>query len=169
MMNLIDRTILFMNLVVILTSCIGRSVSVKDSSFAGMFPIDDINESLELSFVEVYSSELVENEVTLNLENLSPTIVIFPPNYGARGFMYNSVNEVWIEISNKIMFYPETGIGLDSRDNELQNSGFVLFSPDFGNSDPPSSIRIIVIGNPVINDEISEIEYGAFIDVDLNP
>ena len=168
-MKLIKKNNLYLSIFAIFTSCIGAPMSGKESSFASLFPIDDMNESLELSFIEVYASELVETEIKLYIENLTTNIVIFPTNYGARGFVYTSDSELWIEINNNIMFYPETGIGLDSRSNDLQNTGFVLFSPDFGKSDPPSSIRIIVIGNPVYNDEISEIAYGAFIDVELSP
>jgi len=103
------------------------------------------------------------------IENLSPNILIFPTNYGARGFSYNIESKSWVEADNNINFYPETGIGLIPIDNGITSIGIVSFSPDFGESDPPSTIRIIVIGNPVIDDEISEIEYAAYIDVTLSP
>jgi len=42
---------------------------------------------------------------------LTKNIVIFPSNFGARGFVYTNDDKGWIEINNKIIIYPETGEG----------------------------------------------------------
>ena len=169
MRNLIGRTLLCASLVAILASCIGAPISEKESSFADLFPLDDINESLRLSFIEIYTSDIVEGRIMLTIKNFSSRIMIFPVNYGARGFSYSGEDLGWVEFSNKINFSPEGGIGLDSADNDLSSSAFVLFSPDFREVDHPSRIRIIVVGNPVVGDELSDEEFGAYIDVTLSP
>lgn len=139
----------------------------RERAFSGMLQSGDVNSSVGLSSIDAYLTPSNGVFVALQIENRANERVVFPPAYGARGFIWLDADGAWEEIPNEVV-YPDVGFELGPAGGS--RSPF-MSTVNFASTDPRipevRNIRILVQGSLEQNDVGTIRKVEAFVDVDM--
>jgi hypothetical protein len=140
-------------------------------SFDDLMAIEDMNETIRLSY-HPYMTEQSEGKIyNLRLRNYSDSRVEFPVNYGVRMFITTGVQERWVEIKNDMNYYAPTQGGnpiLAVKGSDIPFMGISTI-PVIPNHSEPVTLRIIVTGNVLSFISTPGKLVGAYVDIIVQP
>jgi hypothetical protein len=152
-------------LLLVLTAACSHANS-RERAFSRLLQSDDVNSSILLSPVAAERTPSVGAFVAAQIENRAEEEVVFPPGYGARGFIWLDADGVWEEISNEVD-YPDVGFEL----GPAGGSTPFISTVNFASTDPrigeTVAIRILVEGSLRPHGEAENVSIAAFVDVAL--
>jgi hypothetical protein len=130
----------------------------------------DLNGYLAISVIGTLPLRQGES-INLYIENISPSCIVFPKDYGVRMFVNRNGN--WMEVPNTVVYEGPETITLETKVNALSHyDGGTSVEPDLStlNSQIGSlRLRVYSVGQLCSNDIVSEKEVGGYIDLDIAP
>lgn len=153
-------------LLLVLATCQSGNLDEKESSFRELYPSTSMNEALELRVWKFDNTLGDERIIDLFIENQSNYHLHFTNNFGARIFTYSETDGRWIEIRDKMTTYGNDII-LSPKGYEqlyIRNTAVI---PDLPDSIYINCIRIVIHGNAIRDNEVTDEKVGAYIDINL--
>jgi len=130
-------------------------------------PASEINTRLRLTAPDSLNTHKPEDIITLTVEAISDDQVIFPNDFGARMFIYESSK--WIEVKN-FMGYPPGGTFLLSKTADpFHRQLLASVSPILSDPGKATTVRIFLIGNIYRNGKATDEKTSGYIDFNLIP
>ena len=147
------------------TACQSR----LDRSFEEIVDLYNPNSEITLtalSEVEDFSSG---SDIDIIIENKTSNYIYLASNYGVNLFVYLDDESEWIEVENLVHVYPEEPRIL-CPENDLAFSRDVFsVKPAIQKTDESLYMRILVIGNILDGDFVTDQQVSAYLDVELIP
>jgi hypothetical protein len=153
-------------LLLLVTACKAKPAIPADAMPDIGIPAEEMNTKLHLTAPNGWNSFKIGDVIGLNVEGTSEDQIAFPPDYGARMFVYQ--NGQWKEIAN-FMTYPEGLIILSPRKGNVFNDGTADLAPIFTNTTNPVTLRIILVGSIYRDGKVTAEKTAGYIDVNLTP
>jgi hypothetical protein len=153
-------------LLLVVTGCRNQVNSRKEEMFARIFPSTEMNKQLELQVPKTIFGESPEGEITLNLFNRSSNQIILPDTLNYLIFFYSD-EDGWQEIRN---LYSRKGgeVILEPKESEWWKSSKQVYGrPDPKETEGKNYLRMVVLGFIYQNGKATNIQVGAFVDVNL--
>lgn len=169
--------IIILSLPIFGIACSTPSVlSSKEEAFLQIFPEGTFsgNDLLELRVVTFSDSEriLIGETISIWIENISHKTIVFPADYGSKIFSYDDSVNTWWEVEDEtirsaereITIYPETDLSKE----HINSTGFSIH-PVLVNSGKSITVRVVVIGEILEDNELSGRKIGSYIDIVFEP
>lgn len=169
-MRIITRLPLYISTLIIFSASCGNGAPLSTESFPDIpIPINELNTKIRVEAAENFNSFLIGDSIGLDIELISNEVVAFPINLGARLFIYE--DHTWIEVGNSVSYPAVDGYIFLLRANDDPFSKFTstTVKPILPNPNEPVTVRIFIIGNIYQNEQITDEQTGAFVDVRLTP
>ena len=149
-------------------ACVSRHGTKDTNSSSDFLAVKDLNESLRLTYVDYINEGHIKSRVFLEVRNYSNKSIWFPDDWGVK--IYKEEKSDWVEIPNSITYIQSEDLILAPYgDKELRDIGAPGVDPEISNNGLPISIRVVVIGNTMKGDEISDEQVAAYVDITLQP
>jgi hypothetical protein len=126
----------------------------------------EMNTKVQLTAPDGWNTFKIGDVIGLDVGVMSEEQIAFPPDYGARMFIYE--NNQWKEVAN-FMTYPEGSIILSPRKGNYLNDGSANLDPMLTDATHPVTLRIILVGNIYRDGQVTNEKTAAYIDVNLTP
>jgi hypothetical protein len=152
-----------------MAGCAARSSGEAEEAFSAVIAVSS-DVDLRLEVLVVHDGSTSHPRLVLRLANYSGEDVLFmAPSYGARSFVYSASSGSWIELQDRCL----PG---DTRPDLLEPYGqqgadwasVVSVYPSIPPDMDVATVRVLVTGVIQRNDEPTDEEVGAFVDVDLD-
>jgi hypothetical protein len=153
-------------LLLLVTACKAKPTIPADAMPDIGIPPGEMNTKIKLTAPYGWNTFKVGDVVSINVEGISEDQIAFPPDYGARMFIYE--NNQWKEVAN-FTTYPDGSIVLSPRKGNPFNDGGTALDPILTDMANPVTLRIILIGNIYRDGQITAEKTAAYIDVNLTP
>src|SRR4030042_5462984 len=107
-----NKLIIFIDLIVLsllilfISGCSNEQTPESNTTFDELMAIDDINNTIKISYLDFMSEGLDANNLYIGLQNYSTKRLEFPVNWGVRIFMDQVNQEGWIEVENEGTYLP---------------------------------------------------------------
>lgn len=150
------------------SGCAGRSTASREQAFSDLFPVEDANSSLSLMPLDGLTGTDFDAALSFQLENHSSRVILFPPGFGVRGFVFTEQSQEWTEIPNAVEF-PEVQMVLGPRGGNLPHIDVVDYKPGTELPGGSAGMRVVVVGTQLNEDMTSGDSVLAYIDVTLEP
>lgn len=162
----------FFLLAIILTmgACTHIEDDADEDPFAIFLNIKNVNQSLNLIYQDTLplNKGHIESKVFLDVRNYSDKRIWFPDDWGLK--IYRSDNNSWVEIRDSMTSFQTEDIVLAPYgDEELRDIGAPVVDPDIPNEGHPVTIRVVVIGNVMNGDVVTDEQAAAYVDITLQP
>ena len=149
-----------------IVSCSKMNNSNIDDDFKQFISYEDVNSKIKFTMPDGLGNEYkIGGFVSLWLTNHTNNLIIFPPEYGLKLFIYN--NGEWIQVENNMIYHPHEERHLLPKDQ----NGFLKINcvPIIRNHSEPVLLRVLVVGS--VQDKISgdSERVAAYYDVKLYP
>jgi len=146
----------------------GKSGSVKDPNeeFSKKFPLADLNKSLQLGLEGDIRTFDEDSNIPFYIYNRSNHDVFIDHNANTK--LFTTLNSQWIEIENAISYpdsLPLLAIGTPLLDSRYTWVRPVLRNELLASTTENIMIRILILGEPLENDQGTGDLIGAYIDV----
>ena len=158
------RVAIFVVLLLGGSSC--STMSTRESAFAQYLTSGNTNKSVTLQPLDSEASETEGTYVAVQVRNNSSSHATFPPGYGARGFLWNSVDEVWLEFPNEVIF-PDVEFELGPGGGDVPYIGVADFASRDTNLLTSGRVRILVQGYLLSEEGLPGEAVSGFLDVAL--
>jgi hypothetical protein len=129
-------------------------------------PPEEMNTKMHLTVPDGWNTFKIGDHVGLNVEVTSEDQIVFPPDFGARMFIYG--NNQWKEVAN-FMTYPDGSIVLSPSNGNPFNDGATDVVPILPDTEKPATLRIILVGDVYRDGQVTSEKTAAYIDVNLTP
>lgn len=163
-MKPITELILSIVLICLLASC---SVQGKpDSLIIPDVSSDELNTRINLAQIDGVTKLRIGEILFLDVTNISHTSISFPADYGIRIFVEHE--NQWTETKNDFGYGSGTNLIPPQEVDELGDAIVSLY-PVIDNLGQAVTIRVVVIGTVLQNDEPASTKTGAYIELVLQP
>jgi hypothetical protein len=165
-------------MILAMTSLFGCSIRQPEisnglqASFQVLVPIDDLNQSVRLT--EDLSNQQnikFDSVIQVLIENVSIRQVYFPLGYGIKLFIVR--NGDWVEIRDKSNYLGDGALLSPQNNKKLTDTTSTRILPDYPSQIKiegiPVILRIVVIGELLLDINETRVPVGAYIDVIVNP
>lgn len=158
----------FLLLVVVIVGVSGCNIPFlenrKELAFGELIDATDVNDSIVIRLLDDRSQTTEGRIVFLEVVNRSGSPVVFPADFGAVGYYFDSSSASWNQVANRIE-YPQGKRLLGAEDSEVFNRSTFEFSPDVKLDE--DMLRITIEGNTVHeNGEIGP-QVAAYLDISM--
>lgn len=134
----------------------------REQQFQNLYPTIEMNQKLKLVVLDdSYNSFKANEDLALELQNISTDKVEFRPSSGVKIYIYHKDSQSWLEVPNDMNYVPSDVHPL----LEPQTTPGFLFSVSPMVS--PSKIRVVAVGQISKNGQPSGENIGAYVDVTL--
>jgi hypothetical protein len=172
--NKFYKIIIVLSLLISLAACSNKESKQKEDSFTKLLPIPmgDMNDEIKLSLPGLergFYKPKIGEFITLVLNNQSNKIIVFPPDYGLKMYLYNNEEQTWIEVKNLEKYSTEENKQVSPIDEGSLSQILVSALPSLDTTSDPIDMRVMVIGT-IFKDGIStDKQVGAYTDITLQP
>jgi hypothetical protein len=160
-------------LLLLLTSCaVLSSASLQGKgpewqSFAADVPVSEWNRSLEVTIPQSPRFIGAAFVVDALLMNRSQKEISFPPDYGARAFIYSVAEDSWSEVENNMRYRGGVDILVPKSGPDSNWAALVTIIPDISNAAEGDLLRIVLVGDVVSGGATADERVGAYVDFEL--
>lgn len=158
---------LILGFAVVTQACTPRTNEAVEQSFNDLLQIDDVNISLSMRIIGESKEFGAGDSIDFSLENVSSETILFPPDFGAKGFYYDSEQAGWVQLENLISYYPEMDRILGPKGGDLTSHDIVGFNPDEEGIDLPIQLRVVVFGYVYREGEVTDEAVAAYADATI--
>jgi hypothetical protein len=162
----------------ILSACAGNEPNIPtvlQESFANMIPIKDMNKSLTVTILSGNKDEVKSGSaMDIAVENISSNSIYFQNNPSTIK-LYAAQNGEWVEIKNNVTYLNyqgEEGFVLSPK-NSAANLWTTLVVPSLAISqdtgERQEDLRILIVGEVVLNGQKTGNPVGAYVDTLIVP
>mgnify|MGYP007068807750 CR=1 FL=1 len=167
MYRLFCLVLLMFGTAMMLGGCAPKLAWEDNDAFADFLAIKDVNDSLAVTYLDFMSEGQIGSSISLDIRNSSNNKIGFPDDWGVR--IYLKTDDVWMEVSNKTTYYQTHEIVLEPANDEFGSVGSTIANPDILNESNPVTIRVIVVGNIMNGDVLTDEQAAAYVDITLHP
>ncbi len=127
------------------------------------FPLNKMNTDLTLEAPPELSEFEIGKDLGLVLINNTKTPITFPTDYGVH--LYQLIDNRWKPIDNRMDF------GRDEKIVFPISEGPVIIAvfPVLASNQKPIKVRVVMIGNYLLDNGVADDEVGAYVDITLQP
>jgi hypothetical protein len=153
----------------LLVACQKQSLSQKEVAFIQLAPVKEWNATIKFWSPEPTDLFTIGDPVHLSLENFSEYKVIFPRDNGIKIYQYDEGQNTWLQIENKMRYIPPGNTQVSPKSTGLPGVIGIGLLPELRSEGKPIEIRVVVVGNLEKNNELTNEQVGAYIDITLQP
>ena len=147
---------------VLIGSCQNNHVSQKEQDFTNLYSSVVMNQQIRLQLPEEIIGELGEHTILLMVHNESSEYIHLPSDFNVHLISYIE-GKGWSEVDNFVNYLDDDGV-IITPNGTLGDVTAINVLPFQG----PENFRVVIVGNIVREDKITEEQVGAFLDIDLN-
>jgi hypothetical protein len=150
----------------IFTGCVqhSRVNDALEKSFKNIVPVDDVNHTLTLKLNPQKENALeIGSNIELVVENISDRPIIFPTGFGIE--IYTIENGNWVDVENRDKIL---GDEISLIPGMMNFIGFEV-EPMFSETKTNKFVRIVVVGEFLLDNAKTGARVAAFIDLTLRP
>lgn len=160
-----NHSLLIIILAFFLASCgYSKEEHAKEQAFLALYPEVLMNQKLKIRLVKVPQPPRLGDDVELVIENKS-TDAFQIPYENVAIWEYDSENDEWTKITNGIKYLSDGPITVSSDPDQMK----ILTVYPKVLDDLSHKFRILVYGNVIRGETVTDEMDGAFIDISLEP
>lgn len=172
--NKIIRLFILLSLLISMVACSNKANRQKEDSFSKLLPISmsDMNDDIKLSLPGLgggIDRLNIDEFITLELNNQTNEVVVFPADYGLKMYLYNYEDEKWIKVKNLAEYNPEGNPQVFPIGDSNLSKILISALPGLDTISDPIDLRVVVIGTIYHEGIPTDKQVGAYIDITLQP
>jgi len=153
-------------LLFLVTACKAKPTIPTDAMPDIGIPAEEMNTKMEITAPDGWNTNKIGDHIGLNVGVISEDQISFPPDYGARMFIFQ--NGQWNEVAN-FMTYPGGSIVVSPRNGNYLNDEATDVLPILSDVKTPVTLRIILVGSIYRDGKVTAEKTAGYIDVNLTP
>lgn len=168
------KFIIVLSLLISLAACSNKVSKQKEDAFLKLIPIPmgDMNDEVKLSLPGLergFYKPKIGEFITLELNNQSNKVIVFPADYGLKMYLYNNEDQTWIIVKNLEKYSPEENKQISPLGEGSLSQLLVSALPGLDKTLNPIDMRVVVIGTIYKDGTPTDKQVGAYTDITIQP